>query len=76
MLQTELQVGTGRSAQSMLTKFTLDERLQVTVPVEMRTQNPDGVATYSNFRRFGVETDTQIQKSPTPQNQKPPTPQK
>ena len=66
VLQTELIVGTGRSAQSMLTKFTLDERLQVTVPVEMRTQNPDGVAIYSNFRRFGVEADATIQKPPTP----------
>lgn len=66
VLQTELIVGTGRSAQSMLTKFTLDARLQVTVPMEMRTQNPDGVATYSNFRRFGVETDATIQKPPTP----------
>ena len=44
----------------MVTKFKLDERLQVTVPVEMRTQNPDGVAIYSNFRRFDVSTDTVI----------------
>jgi hypothetical protein len=66
VLQTELQVGTGRSAQSMLTKFKLDERLQVTVPMEMRTQNPNGVAIYSNFRRFGVETDSTVQRPPTP----------
>jgi VWFA-related protein len=66
VLQTELIVGEGRSAQSMLTKFQLDERLQVTVPVEMRTQNPDGVAVYSNFRRFGVDTDATIKKPPTP----------
>ena len=64
--QIELIVGTGRSAQSMLTKFTLDERLQVTVPMEMRTQNPDGVATYTNFRRFGVETEADIRRPPTP----------
>ena len=50
----------------MVTKFKLDERLQVTVPVEMRTQNPDGVATYINFRRFGVETEADIRKPPTP----------
>ena len=60
MLQTELQVGRGRSLPTMVTKFKLDERLQVTVPVEMRTQNPDGVAIYSNFRRFDVSTDTVI----------------
>ena len=63
VLQTELQIGQGGSLPTMVTRFKLDEELQVTVPVEMRTQNPDGVATYTNFRRFGVETDTTI---PTP----------
>ena len=52
----------------MVTKFRLDDRLQVTVPVEMRTENPDGQATYSNFRRFGVQTDTVIPLRSTPQN--------
>ena len=42
----------------------LDDRLQITVPVEMRTENPGGVATYTNFRRFGVETDTVIPVPP------------
>lgn len=60
ILQTELEIGRGRSAPKMTTTFRLDERLQVTVPIEMRTENPDGVATYTNFRRFGVETDTTI----------------
>jgi VWFA-related protein len=60
ILQTELEVGRGRSTPSMVTKFRLDERLQVTVPIEMRTRNPEGVATYTNFRRFGVETDTTV----------------
>lgn len=67
ILQTELQVGRGKSLPTMVTRFKLDERLQVTVPVEMRTENPDGVAVYSNFRRFGVQTDTQIPTPPTPQ---------
>lgn len=66
--QTELQVGRGRGIPTMVTKFRLDEKLQVTVPVEMRTENPEGVATYSNFRRFGVETDTVIPVPPAPQN--------
>ncbi len=66
IVQTELEVGRGRSAPKMTTKFRLDERLQVTVPVEMRTENPDGVATYTNFRRFGVETDTKIPVPPAP----------
>jgi hypothetical protein len=65
ILQTELQIGRGKSLPTMVTKFKLDEGLQVTVPVEMRTQNPDGMAIYTNFRRFGVETDTRI---PTPSN--------
>ena len=52
----------------MVTKFRLDDRLQVTVPVEMRTENPEGLATYSNFRRFGVQTDTVIPVQPAPQN--------
>ena len=60
VLQTELQIGRGRSVPTMVTTFRLDERLQVTVPVEMRTENPDGRAIYTGFRRFGVETDTVI----------------
>jgi VWFA-related protein len=60
ILQTELEVGRGRSAPTMVTKFGVDDRLQVTVPVEMRTRNPEGVATYTNFRRFGVETRTTV----------------
>lgn len=63
ILQTELQIGTGRSAPTMVTRFRLDDRLQVTVPDSMRTQNPDGTATYTNFRRFAVETDALM---PTP----------
>ncbi len=66
VLQTELEVGRGRGAPKMVTKFRLDDRLQVTVPVEMRTENPDGVAMYTNFRRFGVETDTVIPVPPPP----------
>jgi len=60
ILQTELEVGRGRSAPTMVTKFGVDDRLQVTVPVEMRTRNPEGVATYTNFRRWGVDTDTNV----------------
>ena len=66
--QTELEVGRGRGIPKMTTKFRLDDRLQVTVPVEMQTENPDGRATYTNFRRFGVETDTVIPVPSAPQN--------
>jgi len=61
ILQTELQIGRGKNAPSMITKFKLDDRLQVMVPIEMRTKNPDGVAIYSNFRRFEVATNSAVQ---------------
>ncbi len=64
VLQTELEIGRGRGIPTMVTKFRLDDKLQVTVPVEMRTQNPEGVALYSNFRRFAVATESAI---PAPQ---------
>jgi hypothetical protein len=64
VLQTELIVGTGRSATRLVTRFTLDSRLQIMVPEQMRTENPDGLATYRNFRRFSVETGTTIATPP------------
>ena len=66
VLQTELEVGRGRGIPMMVTRFKVDDKLQVTVPVEMRTQNPDGLAVYSNFRRFEVATDTTIPAPPPP----------
>jgi VWFA-related protein len=71
ILQTELEVGRRRSPPTMVTKFGVDDRLQVAVPVEMRTRNPEGVATYTNFRRFGVETRTTV---PLPRSSDPPQP--
>ena len=66
VLQTELEVGRGRGIPMVLTKFKVDDKLQVTVPVEMRTQNPDGLALYSNYRRFEVATEAVIPKPPPP----------
>jgi VWFA-related protein len=60
VLQTELHVPSGRSTTSIVTTFALDQRLQIMVPAQMRTQNPNGVATYSNFRRFSVRTETAV----------------
>jgi hypothetical protein len=60
VLQTELLVPTGKSTTAMVTRFALDRRLQIMVPEQMRTRNPNGVATYGNFRRFTVQTDTTI----------------
>jgi hypothetical protein len=39
-----------------LTTFKLDDRLQIMVPDTMRTENPSGVATYSNFGQAAVRT--------------------
>lgn len=64
ILQTDVQVGSGRNAPAMVTRFRVDDRLQILVPELMRTRNPDGVATYSNFRRFNVQTDTTIPDPP------------
>ena len=58
LLQTELQVGTGRGAPRVVTRYRLDPALQIMVPELMRTENPRGLATYSNFRRFTVGTQT------------------
>jgi VWFA-related protein len=58
VLRSEARIGEGRSAPGVTTTFRFDESLNATVPVEMRTRNPDGVATYSNIRRFRVETET------------------
>ena len=60
ILETELQLGTGRSRPTVRVRFKLDERLQIMVPATMRSENPDGVATYSNFRRFTVRTDAGV----------------
>ena len=58
LLQTEMQVGEGRRAPRITTRYRLDPALQIMVPEIMRTENPRGVATYSNFRRFRVGTET------------------
>jgi hypothetical protein len=60
ILQTELQVRIERSPTTVVTKFRLDDRLQIMVPEQMRTENPAGIATYSNFRRFNVQTDAAV----------------
>ena len=60
ILQTELHLGRGKNVPSMVTKFKLDDRLQIVVPDTMRTENPDGAAIYTNFRRFNVATDAAV----------------
>jgi hypothetical protein len=60
ILQTELEIRATSKTTIIVTKFGLDERLQVMVPIEMHTQNPTGTAKYTNFRRFGAKTDEQL----------------
>jgi len=62
VVQTELLVNTRRATTVMTTKFVLDRRLQIMVPERMQTKNPNGVATYSNFRRFTVQATSAINK--------------
>jgi hypothetical protein len=60
VLQTELETRVG---DRVMTKFSLDDRLGLAVPCEMRDiawvdgTVVTGVATYANFRRFDVSTD-------------------
>jgi hypothetical protein len=59
VVQTELKL---RGGDRVMTTFAYDERLQLDVPAEMRDlawvgeTSVTGVATYSNFRRFDVQT--------------------
>jgi hypothetical protein len=67
ILKTEARLGAAPNIATSLTMFAEDGRLALTVPVEMRTswtykERPvNGIATYGEFRRFGVQTETQVQ---------------
>jgi hypothetical protein len=60
ILQTELEVR-DKTITTLVTKFGLDARLQMMVPLELRATDAGGAATstatYTNFRRFDVKTD-------------------
>jgi hypothetical protein len=72
IVKTEARLGAAPNIATNLTMFAQDERLALTVPVEMRTswtykERPvNGIATYGEFRRFGVETETQVAPSAQP----------
>ena len=72
IVRTEARLGAVSTVATTLTTFAHDERLALTVPVEMRTswtykERPvTGIATYGEFRRFGVQTGTQVQPPPQP----------
>jgi hypothetical protein len=62
VLATELQVNTGRSTATVHTTFAPDERLGIMLPRRMQTKQPDGEAAYTNFRRFDVRTEADVQQ--------------
>ena len=68
VVKTELRFDWPAANSTITTLFRIDEVLQINVPVEVREWYLDrfggvrGVATYGRFRRFQVETDTQLNK--------------
>jgi hypothetical protein len=78
IVKTEARLGAASNTATTLTVFAQDEGLALTVPVEMRTswtykerpvnkERPvDGIATYGEFRRFSVHTETQVGPSAQP----------
>ena len=70
--KTEARLGAAPNIATTQTTFAQDERLALTVPVEMRTswtykERPvNGIASYGEFRRFGVQTATQVQPPAQP----------
>jgi hypothetical protein len=58
VLRSEVDLGEGVPAPSIVTTFRFDDDLQMLVPVEMH--DPLGVATYGKFRRFAVTTEETV----------------
>ena len=56
ILQTELQLNDRGRIRTLVTSFVMDERLGLMVPKEMRSTDPLGLAVYSDFRRFDVNS--------------------
>jgi hypothetical protein len=81
VLKTELREGRAPSTALTTTTFGTDPTLAIDVPVEMRdsfvlraaggpvnaTDQFNGVATYSRFRRFRVHAEEKIETPPSPQ---------
>jgi hypothetical protein len=73
VMKTELRLEyLAGGSDAVVTAFRVDDALQLTVPVEMRTEHffakggiVRGKATYGRFRRFGVRTEERIE-APTP----------
>jgi hypothetical protein len=62
VVKTELEAGSPQQPLRITTRFAADSRLGIDVPTEMhytapgRGRDEQGVARYSNFRRFQVRT--------------------
>jgi hypothetical protein len=67
VVKTELRSGFGARAEVTTTTFGADPVLKIRVPLEMKDEVPRGsddfigTATYSNFRRFEVRTEADVQ---------------
>ena len=67
VVKTELRSGFGARAEITTTTFGVDPVLEIHVPLEMKDEIPRGnddfigTATYSNFRRFEVRTEAEVQ---------------
>jgi hypothetical protein len=67
VVKTELRAGFGARAELTTTTFGLDPVLKIRVPLEMKDEVPRGrddyigTAKYSNFRRFEVRTEAEVQ---------------
>ena len=67
VVKTELRSGFGARAEITTTTFGVDPVLNIRVPLEMKDEMPRGsddfigTATYSNFRRFEVRTEAEVQ---------------
>ena len=70
VVKTELRSGFGVRSEITTTTFGMDATLQMPVPLEMRDELPrgrddfTGVAKYSKFRRFTVQTDAAVDVPP------------
>lgn len=73
VVKTELRDGFGARAEITTTTFGLDPVLKIQVPLEMKDEMPRfsddfiGTAKYSNFRRFEVRTEAEV-NVPAPTN--------
>ena len=68
VVKTEVRSGFGARAEFTTTTFGLDPVLKIRVPLEMKDELPRvsgddfiGTATYSNFSRFDVRTEAEVQ---------------